>query len=51
MLIGKLDIMLLTGEITQTEYEVKKKAYEEMLFRLYVKDKISKKELYEKLDQ
>ena len=49
--LGHLEVMLLTGQITQEEYEVKKKVYVETLLELYVKDIISKEELYERLNQ
>ena len=49
--IGHLEKLLLTGQITQEEYEEKKKVYVETLLELYVKDIISKDELYEKLNQ
>lgn len=50
-LLGKLEIQLLTGEITEEEYQTKKKVYVETLLELYVKDLITKEELYEKLNQ
>ncbi len=49
--LGKLEIQLLTGEITEEEYRTKKKVYVETLLELYVKDLITKEELYEKLNQ
>jgi len=49
-LIGHLEVKLLTGEITQEEYEENKKVYVETLLELYIKDLISKEELYEKLN-
>ena len=51
IVIGHLERMLLTGEITEEEYKEKKKAYVDILLELYVKDIISKEELYEKLNQ
>lgn len=50
-LLGKLEVMLLTGEITEEEYQKKKAVYVETLLELYVKDLITKEELYEKLNQ
>ncbi len=50
-LLGRLEVMLLTGEITEEEYKVKKAVYVETLLELYVKDLITKEELYEKLNQ
>ncbi len=49
-LIGKLEVMLLTGEITEEEYKNKKAVLVETLLELYVKDLITKEELYEKLN-
>lgn len=50
-LLGRLEVMLLTGEITEEEYKAKKAVYVETLLELYVKDLITKEELYEKLNQ
>lgn len=50
-ILGHLEIMLLAQEITQEEYEEKKKVYVETLLELYIKDIISKEELYEKLNE
>lgn len=50
-LLGRLEMMLLAGEITEDEYKEKKAAYVETLFELYIKDIITKEELYEKLNQ
>lgn len=50
-IIGHLEKMLLAGEITEEEYKEKKKVYVDTLLELYVKDIISKEELYEKLNQ
>ena len=49
--LGKLEKLLLSGEITEEEYKEKKAVYVETLLELYVKDIISKEELYEKLNQ
>jgi hypothetical protein len=48
--LGHLEVMLLTGQITQEEYEEKKKVYVDTLLEMYVKDIITKEELYEKLN-
>lgn len=50
-LLGRLEVMLLTGEITEEEYIEKKNTYVETLLELYVKDLITKEQLYEKLNQ
>ncbi len=49
--LGKLEKMLLAGEITEEEYKTKKAVYVETLLDLYIKDLISKEELYEKLNK
>lgn len=49
--MNTLEKMLLAGEITEEEYKTKKKVYVETLLELYIKDLITKEELYEKLNQ
>lgn len=49
--LGHLEVQHLTGAITEEEYQEKKKVYVETLLDLYVKDLITKEELYEKLNQ
>lgn len=49
--LGHLEQQLLNGEITEEEYKEKKAVYVETLLELYIKDIISKEELYEKLNQ
>ena len=49
--LGTLEKMLLAGEITDEEYKAKKAVYVETLLELYIKDLITKEELYEKLNQ
>ncbi len=49
--LGKLEKMLLAGKITEEEYREKKAVYVETLLDLYIKDLISKEELYEKLNK
>jgi hypothetical protein len=51
MLLGKLEVMLLTGEITEEEYKEKKATYIDTLLELYVKDIITKEQLFEKLNE
>ena len=51
MLLGKLEVMLLTGEISEEEYKEKKATYIDTLLELYVKDIITKEELYKKLNE
>ena len=49
--LGHLEMMLMNGEITEEEYKEKKTIYVETLLDLYIKDLITKEELYEKLNQ
>lgn len=49
--LGRLEQLLMHGEITSEEYEEKKKVYVETLLDLYLNDLITKEELYEKLNQ
>lgn len=49
--LGKLEQLLMAGKITEEEYKTKKAVYVETLLELYVKDLITKEELYEKLNQ
>lgn len=49
--LGHLEQQLLNGEITEAEYKEKKTVYVETLLELYIKDIITKEELYEKLNQ
>ena len=49
--LGRLEKMLMEGEITEEEYKEKKIVYVETLLEMYVKDLITKEELYEKLNQ
>ena len=49
--LGHLEQQLLNGEITEEEYKEKKTVYVETLLELYIKDIITKEELYEKLNQ
>lgn len=48
--LGKLEKMLLAGEITEEEYKYKKFTYIETLLELYVNDIITKEQLQEKLN-
>ena len=49
--LGKLEKMLLAGEITEEEYRERKAVYVEMILELYVKGIINKEEMQEKLNQ
>jgi hypothetical protein len=49
--LGKLETMLLNGEITEEEYRYKKFVYVETILELYIKGIISKDQMQEKLNQ
>lgn len=49
--LGKLEKLLLQGKITEEEYKEKKTEYIEILLDLYIRDIISKDELYERLNR
>ena len=49
--LGRLEKMLMNGEITEEEYKEKKSVYVELLIELYINDFITKEELYEKLNK
>lgn len=49
--LGKLETMLLKGEITEEEYRYKKMVYVETILELYIKGIISKEQMQEKLNQ
>ena len=49
--LGKLEQMLMQGEITEEEYKEKKTVYVETILELYIKDIISKEEMLKKLNQ
>lgn len=50
IIIGHLERMLLTGEITEEEYKERKETYIETLLEMYVKGIIDKDQLEEKLN-
>lgn len=50
-ILGKLEILLMNGEITEEEYKEKKMTYVETLLDMYVNDLITKEELFERLNQ
>ena len=49
--LGKLEQMLLDGEISEDQYKDKKAVYVEIVLELYVKGIITKEEMYEKINQ
>ena len=49
--LGKLEQLLMSGEITEDEYKQKKAVYVETILELYIKDIITEEEMKEKLNQ
>lgn len=49
--LGRLEKLLLAGEITEAEYRKKKTVYVETLLEMYVKDIITEAELKERLNK
>lgn len=49
--LGKLEKMLMAGNITEEEYRQRKAVYVETILELYVKGIINKEEMEEKLNQ
>ena len=49
--LGKLEKMLLAGEITEEEYKYRKALYVETILEMYIMGIISKEKLQEKLNQ
>ena len=49
--LGKLEKMLVGGEITEEEYKEKKAVYVEIVLEMYIKGIITKEEMYEKINQ
>lgn len=50
-MLGKLEKLLHEGKITEDEYKEKKTIYIETLLDLYIRDIITKEELYEKINK
>ena len=48
---GKLEQMMRDGEITEDEYKAKKAVYVEIILEMYIKDIITKEEMYERINQ
>ena len=49
--LGKLEQLLLAGEITEEEYKERKEIYVETILEMYALGIISKEQMYEKLNQ
>ena len=49
--LGKLEQLLLAGEITEEEYRERKEVYVETILELYVLGIISKEQMLDKLNE
>lgn len=49
--LGRLEKLLIAGEITEEQYRERKETYIETILELYVKGIIDKEQLHEKLNQ
>ena len=49
--LGKLEQLLLNGEITEDEYKERKETYIETILEMYIMGIISKEQMLEKLNQ
>lgn len=49
--LGKLEQLLMSGEITDEEYKERKETYVEQILELYVKGIIDKKTMQKKLNE
>lgn len=49
--LGKLEQLLLNGEITEEEYKERKAVYVETILELYVKGILTKEEMQAKLNE
>ena len=49
--LGKLEQLLLKGEITEDEYKERKETYIETILEMYIMGIISKEQMLEKLNQ
>ena len=49
--LGKLEKMLMNGEITEEEYRERKAVYVETILELYVKGILTKEQMQQKLNE
>ena len=49
--LGRLERLLIAGDITEDEYKEKKVAYVDTILELYCLDIITKDEMYERLNK
>ena len=50
-ILGKLEKLLMAGEITEEEYKERKETYVEQILELYVLGILTKEQMQEKLNQ
>ena len=51
IIIGHLERMLMTGEITEEQYKERKAVYVETILEMYIMGIISKEQMQEKLNE
>ena len=49
--LGKLEVLLLTGKITEEKYLERKEPYVEKILELYVRGILTKEQMLEKLSE
>lgn len=49
--LGRLEKLLLAGDITEEEYKEKKAVYVELMLEMYCLDIITKEELYARINK
>ena len=49
--LGRLERLLLAGDITEEEYKEKKSVYVELMLEMYCLDIITKEELYARINK
>jgi hypothetical protein len=49
--LGRLEKMLLAGEITEEEYKERKAAYVELILELYINGLLNREEMEERLNK
>lgn len=49
--LGKLEKLLLAGDITEEEYKERKESYIEIVLEMYVMGIINKEQMYEKINE
>lgn len=49
--LGKLEQLLLAGEITEEEYKERKEVYVEIILEMYIKGIITKEQMISKINE